>query len=267
MLAAEYHTETSAVKIIHLRFSVRLVVQLIHKVCYILQQLCGVIIADGGLKCRKAVYIQHNDSKLLVYLKGALDIVRIGDFVLDEVCRFIASDEFKELGVDYIEINLSVEQCMHSNLADKVLKTLEKYHLPPDKINLEITETAVSRGQNVMQANLDALSSAGISFSLDDYGTGYSNMRRVIQLPLKIVKLDKSFVDEQNNPKMWIVLQNTVKMLKDMNMEIVVEGIETQTMAEQFAALNCDFIQGYYYSRPIPQHEFVEFIKEAHKSA
>lgn len=194
-------------------------------------------------------------------------IHKIGDFVLDEVCRFIASDEFKELGVDYIEINLSVEQCMHSNLADKVLKTLEKYHLPPDKINLEITETAVSRGQNVMQANLDALSSAGISFSLDDYGTGYSNMRRVIQLPLKIVKLDKSFVDEQNNPKMWIVLQNTVKMLKDMNMEIVVEGIETQTMAEQFAALNCDFIQGYYYSRPIPQHEFVEFIKEAHKSA
>ncbi len=194
-------------------------------------------------------------------------IHKIGDFVLDEVCRFIASDEFKELGVDYIEINLSVEQCMHSNLAEKVLATLKKYDLPPDKINLEITETAVSRGQNVMKANLDSLSKAGISFSLDDYGTGYSNMKRVIQLPLKIVKLDKSFVDEQNNPKMWIVLQNTVKMLKDMNMEIVVEGIETQTMAEQFAALDCDFIQGYYYSKPIPQQDYVEFVKEAHKKA
>lgn len=189
-------------------------------------------------------------------------IHKIGDFVLEEVCRFIASDRFKQLGLDYIEINLSVAQCMHGDLADKILETLTKYNIPSDKINLEITETAASYAQNIMKSNLDKLSGAGVSFSLDDYGTGYSNMRRVIQLPLKIVKLDKSFVDEQNNPKMWIVLQNTVKMLKDMDMEIVVEGIETQHMAEQFAALNCDFIQGYYYSKPIPEDDFVEFISE-----
>lgn len=194
-------------------------------------------------------------------------IHKIGDFVFDEVCRFLASDEFKELGVDYIEINLSVAQCMHSDLADKVLETLNKYGLPSDKINLEITETAVSYGHNVMQNNLDKLSEAGVSFSLDDYGTGYSNMKRVIQLPLKIVKLDKSFVDEQDNPKMWIVLQNTIKMLKDMNMEIVVEGIETQNMVNRFAALNCDFIQGYYYSKPIPREDFVSFIRSAHNIA
>lgn len=191
-------------------------------------------------------------------------IHKIGDFVLDEVCRFIASEEFRELGVDYIEINLSVAQCMHSDLADKVLQTLKKYDLTPDKINLEITETAASYGHNSMQVNLEKLSSAGVSFSLDDYGTGYSNMKRMIQLPLKIVKLDKSFVDEQSNPKMWIVLQNTVKMLKDMNMEIVVEGIETQNMADQFAALDCDFIQGYFYSKPIPQSDYVEFVRSAH---
>ena len=191
-------------------------------------------------------------------------IHKIGDFVLDEVCRFIASEEFRELCVDYIEINLSVAQCMHSDLADKVLQTLKKYDLTPDKINLEITETAASYGHNSMQVNLEKLSSAGVSFSLDDYGTGYSNMKRMIQLPLKIVKLDKSFVDEQSNPKMWIVLQNTVKMLKDMNMEIVVEGIETQNMADQFAALNCDFIQGYFYSKPIPQSDYVEFVRSAH---
>lgn len=191
-------------------------------------------------------------------------IHKIGDFVLEEVCRFIASDKFKDLGLDYIEINLSVAQCIHGDLADKVLSTLKKYNLTPDKINLEITETAVSYAQSIMKQNLDTLSSAGVSFSLDDYGTGYSNMRRMIQLPLKIVKLDKSFVDEQSNPKMWIAIQNTVKMLKDMNMEIVVEGIETQKMVEQFTDLNCDFIQGYYYSKPIPEDDFVEFIKKAH---
>ncbi len=194
-------------------------------------------------------------------------IHKIGDFVLEEVCRFIASDKFKDLGLDYIEINLSVAQCIHGNLADKVLSTLKKYNLTPDKINLEITETAVTYAQSVMKQNLDTLSRAGVSFSLDDYGTGYSNMRRMIQLPLKIVKLDKSFVDEQSNPKMWIAIQNTVRMLKDMNMEIVVEGIETQKMVEKFTDLNCDYIQGYFYSKPIPEDDFVEFIKKAHNAA
>ncbi len=194
-------------------------------------------------------------------------IHRIGDIVLEDVCRFIASDSFREIGLDYIEINLSVAQCMHGDLADKVLDTMKKYSITPDKINLEITETAVSYGQNIMKNNLERLSSAGVSFSLDDYGTGYSNMRRVIQLPLKIVKLDKSFVDEQHNPKMWIMIQNTVRMLKDMNMEIVVEGIEDKSTAEQFASLDCDFIQGYYYSRPVPEEEFVEFVRKAHNKA
>lgn len=194
-------------------------------------------------------------------------IHRIGDFVLDEVCRFIASDSYKKLGLDYIEINLSVAQCMHGDLTDKVLETLKKHGVRSDQINLEITETAASYAQNVMKNNLDKLSTAGISFSLDDYGTGYSNMRRVVQLPLKIIKLDKSFVDEQANPKMWCVLENTVKMIKDMDMEIVVEGVETADMADKFSAINCDFIQGYYFSKPIPENDFVEFISNAQKSA
>ena len=117
------------------------------------------------------------------------------------------------------------------------------FDVSPNSINLEITETAASYSQRVMTENLNKLSRAGLTFSLDDYGTGYSNMKRVIQLPLKIVKLDKSFVDEQHNPKMWIFLQNTVKMLKDMKMEIVVEGIETQEMVDAFSNLRCDFIK------------------------
>ncbi|MCM1166045.1 MAG: EAL domain-containing protein [Lachnospiraceae bacterium] len=190
-------------------------------------------------------------------------IHKIGEFVFEEVCKFVSSREYKALGLDYIEVNLSVAQCMHGDLADKILSVMRKYEVSPDSINLEITETAASYSQRVMTENLNKLSRAGLSFSLDDYGTGYSNMKRVIQLPLKIVKLDKSFVDDQHNPKMWIFLQNTVKMLKDMQMEIVVEGIETQEMVDAFSNLKCDFIQGYFFSRPISRAEFVEFIAGA----
>ena len=194
-------------------------------------------------------------------------IHKIGEFVFEKVCQFIASDDFKRLGLDYIEVNLSVAQIMNSDLPENYLAIMEKYHVSTDQINLEITETAAAYAQDVMMENLNKLTQAGISFSLDDYGTGYSNMKRVIQLPFKIIKLDKSFVDEKNNPKVWIFISNTVKMLKDMDMEIVVEGVETQEMLDAFSDLKCDFIQGYFFSKPIPKNDFVAFIVEANKAS
>ncbi len=188
-------------------------------------------------------------------------IHKIGDFVLEEVCRFIASDEYRSLGLEYIEINLSVSQCMRHGLSKMILEVMNKYGVSPDQVNLEITETAASYDQSVMSENLSDLSAAVLSFSLDDYGTGYSNMYRIAALPLKIVKLDKTFVNNQTG-KMWTILQNTIRMIKDLNMEIVVEGIETEEMLKKFSDMRCDFIQGFYFSKPIPQEDFVKFIQE-----
>lgn len=189
-------------------------------------------------------------------------IHRIGDFVLEEVCKFISSESFSKLGLDYIEINLSVVQCMQSNMAQKVLEIIQKYNVRPEQINLEITETAASYSQKTMMENLTSLDEAGVHFSLDDFGTGYSNMKRIASLPLYLVKLDKSFTDVEDNPRMQIVLENTIQMIKAMNMQIVVEGVETEKLVKQFSDLECEYIQGYYYSRPVPQDEFVAFMKE-----
>ena len=194
-------------------------------------------------------------------------IHKIGEFVFEKVCQFVASEDFEKSRLNYIELNLSVAEMMNGDLPEKIFSIMSKYNISPDKINLEITETATAYDQKVMTENLEKLARAGFSFSLDDYGTGYSNIQRVIQLPLKIIKLDKSFVDEQNNPKMWIFLKNTVKMLKDMNMEIVVEGIETQEMVDAFSNLKCDFIQGYFFSKPIPKNDFVAFILDANEAS
>lgn len=190
---------------------------------------------------------------------GAIN--KIGDFVLEEVCKFIASENFARLGLDYIEINLSVVQCMQNNLASHILDILKKYNIRPEQINLEITETATSYSQKTMLENLSILSEAGIQFSLDDFGTGYSNMKRIASLPLYLVKLDKSFTDVEENPRLMIVLQNTIQMIKAMDLQIVVEGVETEKLAKQFSDLQCEYIQGYYYSKPVPQDEFVKFIE------
>lgn len=188
-------------------------------------------------------------------------ILQIGDFVLDEVCAFLARCKRDGLPIDYIELNLSMNQCMQADLKEKVLYYMNKYHLRPDQINLEITETAANTAQDIVEENLRQLSTEGIPFSLDDYGTGYSNLSRIMALPFRIIKLDKSLADRVDDDRMKILLKNTIHMLKEIGMEIVVEGVETKETLDQFTELGCDFIQGYYFSKPLPEQEFVEFIR------
>lgn len=188
-------------------------------------------------------------------------IHKIGDYVLEEVCKFISKDVYKELNLDYIEVNLSVVQCMQPKLVKHVMDILERYQVKPEQINLEITETAASISQQVLMNNIEELTSAGIRFSLDDFGTGYSNMQRVVTLPLDIIKLDRTFTEVHDNPKLAIVLTNTIQMIKAMNMKIVVEGVETEDMVHLFSRLECEYIQGYFFSKPMPQDEFIKFIQ------
>ncbi|MBQ6788118.1 MAG: EAL domain-containing protein [Lachnospiraceae bacterium] len=188
-------------------------------------------------------------------------IYQIGIFVFEETCRFIKSDAFEALGLEYIEINLSVAQCMQDNLANDLLDILHKYEVSPERINLEITETAMENSYDVMMKNLNTLAKEGITFSLDDYGTGFSNIQRVITMPLSIVKLDKSFIDEINNPDYRAIVINTIRMLKDLNLKILSEGVEQEGQLGFLSEQECDYIQGYYFSKPLPREEFVEFMR------
>ncbi len=150
---------------------------------------------------------------------------------------------------------------MQKGLAADVLRTLKKYSVDVSQINLEITETATSYAQNTVMENLNALSKAGIALSLDDFGTGYSNMMRIASMPLHIVKLDKTFSDAAKNGNSGIVIENTVRMIKELKMRIVVEGVETEELANLFSDLQCEYIQGFFYARPMPKASFVEFIE------
>ena len=186
-------------------------------------------------------------------------ILQIGQQVLEEVCRFIGSEDYRRLGLHYIEVNLSVVQCMEENFVQEVMETFDRFHISVRDVNMEITETAMSDEMNTMDRNINELFSEGICFSLDDFGTGYSNMHRIASLPLSIIKIDKTMVDDAEELTMQIVIENTVKMIKSLGMKIVVEGVETEQQLNQFIALRCDYIQGYYFSRPLPKDEFVAF--------
>lgn len=187
-------------------------------------------------------------------------IHEIGDFVLENVISFISQNNLEQYGIDYIELNLSVAQCIESNLSEKVMDLLKKYTVSPDKINLEITETSQDVNYDVIEQNINKLSDNGISFSLDDYGTGYSNILRISRLPLDIIKLDKTFVDDLDKPGMKTVISETIAMLKKMNKKILVEGVETYEQFDYFRNAGCDYIQGYYFSKPLPKKDFFDFM-------
>ena len=190
-------------------------------------------------------------------------IHEIGDFVLENVISFISRNDLQELGIDYIEINLSVAQCIESDLSEKIMNLLARYTVPPEKINLEITETSQEFNYDIIEKNINTLSSKGITFSLDDYGTGYSNILRLSKLPLDIIKLDKSFVDDLDKPGMKTVITETISMLKKMNKKILIEGVETYEDFDYFRNAGCDYVQGFYFSKPLTMKDFFEFLRSA----
>ena len=193
-------------------------------------------------------------------------IIPLGNHILESVFRFISRMDMDRLGMSYVEINLSVAQCLQQDLPATVARLQEKYGVKPCQVNFEITETMFDNLSEVMDRNLRELVRMGYSLSLDDYGIGYSNIYRLSKLPLEIIKIDKSMVDEMFTENGQVIIRNTVRMMKDIRKELVIEGVETQEEMEALAAMSCDFIQGYYYSKPLPEDEFIRFM-QAHNQA
>lgn len=193
-------------------------------------------------------------------------ISKLGEMVFEHVCRLIKNVNIKALGLDYIEVNLSVVQCGDPNLANTYIKIMNDYNVDPKQINLEITETASSNLRNIMLNNMEKLIEYGVSFSLDDFGMGNSNINYIIEMPVEIVKFDKVLVDSYfSDPKAKLVVDKIIEMIKALNLELVLEGIEEKDILEQALKLDIDYIQGYFFSKPIPTNEFIDFIKDKNK--
>lgn len=188
-------------------------------------------------------------------------IIQIGEIVLEKVFRFMRGHDLKRLGIEYIEINLSVVQCMQKELADTVLALMQRYGIEKHTVNLEITETATTDSPKVFLKNMQTLSKEGITFSLDDFGTGYSNISATASLPLEMIKLDKSLIDmASGHQKGKDILAGIVTMVKKMGFKIVAEGIEEREQVEMLRTFGIDYIQGYYFSRPLPEMQFIEYL-------
>ncbi|MDO4807202.1 MAG: EAL domain-containing protein [Coriobacteriales bacterium] len=187
-------------------------------------------------------------------------ILGIGSILLDKICAFLGQVDYASTGLSYVEVNLSTEQCIRPQMALELLELMRAHGVDPSRINLEITETSSSFSQRIIERNVRTLAESGVTFSLDDYGTGYSNIARALSLPFDLIKFDKSFVDNMGDSATSTVLAQSIAMMKQVGKQVLVEGVETAAQAKALRAMGADYIQGYLYSRPLPQEEFVSFL-------
>lgn len=192
-------------------------------------------------------------------------IHRIGDMVIRKACQFLRHVRSSGFTLGMLEVNLSPIQCLQPNLSQRIVTIIQEFSLEPHELCFEITETAANRSPAVIKRNLDSLVTAGFCIAVDDFGTGYSNITGLMDLPFRIVKLDRSLIvsmDRSENGRLG--LEGVVAMFKKMNTELVAEGVETEEQAARISAMNIEYIQGFYYSRPLSPDQFLEYLDKEH---
>ena len=194
-------------------------------------------------------------------LNGTL--LTLGDISLRKTCEYINKSKLLDLGIEKVNINLSIIQCMQENIVEHLTSILSEYCIPHTMIRFEITETLMTTDPQRLKQVMDELSQTGIEFALDDYGTGYSNTSRLLEYPFCEIKFDKSFVDSTiKDMKNAIPLKHLMNMVKDTGRIVLVEGVETKEMADLIKDYGGDLIQGYYYSKPLALEDFVKTVTE-----
>lgn len=192
-------------------------------------------------------------------------IIQMGHWVLVTACK--QAKTWREAGLPPIPIsvNLSVVQFTHPNLVAEITKVLKQMEIPPHQLELEITESVLMKDTTLAVAILEKLSALGIKISIDDFGTGFSSLNYLKNLPLDYLKIDRTFVkdhDQQNNAA---ITKAIVTLAQSLNMKTIGEGVETEEQKEFLKELNCDEAQGYLFSRPLPAKEMTKLLQSGKK--
>ena len=191
-------------------------------------------------------------------------IIELGKRVFEKTCQFYQGEELERCGLEYIEVNLSVAQCADAKLSEVYIGIMESARIDPSHINLEITESTSAQNKQTLISHMDQMISRGVNFSLDDFGSGASNLNYIMDMPVQIVKFDKEMTQAYfSSDKAKYVMEAAMHMIHGLGLEIVAEGVETEEQYRKMEEIKINYIQGYYFSRPLPEQEFLAFLRRA----
>lgn len=185
-------------------------------------------------------------------------ILRLDEYIWEQACQTIRRWLDEGHPVVPISVNVSRMHLHDPGLCDKLIELVKKYDLPPHSLELEITESAYIDNPNMLYDIMDKLQGAGFVFSMDDFGSGYSSLNALKDIPVNLVKIDLNFLRKARRG-LEIgrdILKGTIKMIQGIHLPVIAEGVETQDQADFLLNVGCVHAQGFYYAKPMPVTDF-----------
>ena len=190
----------------------------------------------------------------------------IHDFTTVQVSRtaeLIAAADSVGVRLDSIAINASAKQLMSEGFAMSLLSMLDRHNLPHNNIEIEVTESVFAHDKRLVVHELHILQAAGISIALDDFGTGFSSLNMLRELPLDVVKIDRSFITEiETSDQARVLVQHLISIASTLGMQVVAEGVETEVQLKHLEEADCHFVQGHLVSPACPPEAFLHLLAE-----
>ncbi|MBF4693482.1 putative bifunctional diguanylate cyclase/phosphodiesterase [Fusibacter ferrireducens] len=257
-----YSAQTKACILRNLHIETHMMQGLHHNEFYIVYQPI-LELQEKEIACFEALLRWHSSAfdlimpdEFIPVSEANQEIIALGNFVLERSCAFIAAYNFKHKTEVKIAVNVSIIQLLDPSFSDRIKELVHQFALAPNQLILEITESIMFEKSDCIMHNLKDLKAQGIGIALDDFGTGYASLNNLIQIPLTELKIDREIMAQTlNNTSVISFLKSIVDLCHKNNITIVAEGIETIEMAEIAVLLNIDYLQGYYYSKPLSSEE------------
>ncbi len=227
------------------------------KVCLKTDKICGAeVLVRWYLPDGSVIY---PDSFIPIFEANAF-ISRLDLYVFEKTCEFINAHR-SELSLPPLAVNLSGISVMHPETRVQMQDIMSLYNIKPSEIEIEITESAMVNEADDFTDNIQELCNAGLKLSIDDFGTGVSSLYRLSTLCVDAVKLDKAFLDAKFTTKKGVFLvASIISMLRRLGMQVIAEGVETETHIKILKKLHCDVVQGYYYFKPLSEKNFIKVL-------
>jgi len=195
-------------------------------------------------------------------LENSQHMIELGYWIIHRCFELAVMIKKQGLSDIKIAINLSAGQFVDVNLPSYMQDLLDKFSLSATSFELELTEQTLVKDMDHTIEMMDSLKVMGFSFAIDDFGTGYSSLAYLKKMPIDVIKIDKSFVFGMlENHADYQIIMSTIAMVKNLGLTVIAEGVETAAQLRSLTEHNCDLIQGYYFSKPVPEIELIEFIK------
>lgn len=188
-------------------------------------------------------------------------VVRLDKCVFEMVCEHINDWKNKGLNMVPISVNLSREHLKDETFIDDYIRIREKYQIEDEFLELELTEGTLYDNLEQARPIVEKLHNKGVKILMDDFGTGYSSLMMLKSIPVDVMKLDKSFVEDYDDARGEEIIKCVVALAGTLQMDVTAEGVETKEQYEFLRDLGCDTIQGYYFSRPLPADEFEKLLE------